>query len=338
MTLKHLSILSICFFTFSFMSCEKLDMEEQAGTDNLSIFNEYHDILKTKYAMSEDKGINWDNVYTEYSGYINNTISKDSLSNTLGKMMLLTKDGHTWLTTDAGKMVYSFDPQEGYQDDLDRKMVNNIYLGDEFKAAGDGMHYKILQQNIALVVYRDFLTEFNEEDINQMLTELKDTKGMILDVRGNGGGDPELAGLLAAHFTNKRVYSGYEAFKTGPNKNDFSKSEIYLYPSSGVKYLKPIALLTDRACYSATLTLQYMTDPLKNVFSVGARSGGGSGSTSDGQLANGWLYSLSVSEFIDTKGRHIDNGILPDVEVHLDATISDRDEIIEKAIQEILKM
>jgi hypothetical protein len=328
----------IGLFAIGFMSCEKLDMEKQPGTDNISIFNEYHNILKTKYAMTEDKGINWDKVYAEYSGYINNSISKDSLSNTLGKMMLLTKDGHTWLSTDAGQYGYGFDIQNGYQIDLDRKLVETYYLGNNPKKVSDSMQYTTLQQDIALVVYRDFDNVITEEGINQMLTDLKDTKGMILDVRGNGGGDPEMAGMLAGHFTNNRVYAGFESFKTGPGKSDFSQSEIYLEAGNGVKYLKPIAMLTDRGVFSATLTLQYLTDPLKNTFTVGARSGGGSGSTSDGQLANGWLYSLSVSEFIDAKGRHIDNGILPDVEVHLDATISDRDEIIEKAIQEILKM
>jgi len=326
----------ISLFAIGFMSCEKLDMEKQPGTDNISIFNEYHNILKTKYAMTEDKGINWDDVYTEYSGYINNTISRDSLSNTLGKMMLLTKDGHTWLTTDAGQLGYGFDVQNGYQIDLNRKLVESNYLGNNSKKISDSMQYTILKQNIGFVVYRDFMNVITEEGINQMLTDLKDTKGMILDVRGNGGGDPEMAGMLAGHFTNDRVYAGFESFKTGPGKNDFSKSEIYLEPGDGVKYLKPIAILTDRGVFSATLTLQYLTDPLKNIFSVGAKSGGGSGSTSDGQLANGWIYSLSVSEFIDAKGRHIDDGIIPDIEVHLNETITDKDEIIEKAIEEIL--
>jgi len=334
---KYITTAVIGLFAIGFISCEKLDMEEQPGTDNISIFNEYHTILKTKYAMTEDKGINWDEVYAEYSAYINNSISKDSLSNTLGKMMLLTKDGHTWLSTDAGQYGYGFDVQNGYQIDLDRKLVETNYLGNTPKKVSDSMQYTILKQNLALVVYRDFMNVITEEGINQMLTDLKDTKGMILDVRGNGGGDPEMAGMLAGHFTNKRVYTGYESFKTGPGKNDFSKSEIYLETGNGVKYLKPIAILTDRGCYSATLTLQYLTDPLENIFTVGARSGGGSGSTSDGQLSNGWIYSLSVSEFIDAKGRHIDNGILPDVEAHLNHNDSNKDEIIETAIAELLK-
>lgn len=332
----YITAVVIGLFAIGFMSCEKLDMEKQPGTDNISIFNEYHNILKTKYAMTKAKGINWDEVYAEYSGYINNSISKDSLSNTLGKMMLLTRDGHTWLNTDAGQIGYGFDVQNGYQIDLDRKLVETNYLGNNPKKVGDSMQYTILKQDVALVVYRDFMNVITEEGINQMLTDLKDTKGMILDVRGNGGGDPEMAGMLAGHFTNNRVYVGFESFKTSPAKDGFSKSEIFLEAGNGVKYLNPIAMLTDRGVFSATLTLQYLTDPLENIFTVGARSGGGSGSTSDGQLANGWIYSLSVSEFIDAKGRHIDNGIIPDIEVHLNEAIADKDEIIEKAIEEIL--
>jgi hypothetical protein len=334
---KYISGIVLFVGLLGLSSCEKLDMEKQPGTDNNSIFNEYWTIFNEKYAMFEAKGLDWAQIHEEYSGYVNNSISKDSLSNILGQMTLLVKDGHTWLATDAGKMGYAFDLQKGYPVDLNPKLVQNQYLGKQAKTVGDSMFYTILSQKVGLIVYRDFEAEITEGGVNKMLTDLKDTKGLILDVRGNGGGDPDYAGMLASHFTEKKTYTGHELFKTGPGQKDFSKSEIYLIPSSGVKYLKPVAILTDRGVYSATTTLLYMTDPLQNVFTVGGKSGGGSGSTSDGQLANGWIYSLSVSEFIDAKGRHIDNGVMPDVEVHLNHDNPIRDEIIEKAILEVSK-
>ncbi|TAJ11623.1 hypothetical protein DMA11_15985 [Marinilabiliaceae bacterium JC017] len=333
---KYYTLLPLLALFITITSCEKLDMEDQPGTDNVSIFNEYWTILHEKYGMLEAKGVNWNEVYSEYAGYINNSISKDSLSNVLGRMTLLLRDGHTWLVTNAGKYYYNFDLQKGYPIDLNRKVVKKQYLGQNYQNVGDSMAYSILPPNIGLVVYRDFQSEITDEGINGMLTDLKDTRGLIIDVRGNGGGDPEYAGMLASHFTEEKVYTGYELFKTGPGENAFSKSEVSLRPTNGVTYLKPIAILTDRGVFSATTTLLYMTDPLPQVFTVGAKSGGGSGSTSDGQLANGWIYSLSVSEYIDAKERHLDDGVMPDVEAHLNTNHPNTDEIIERAIMEIM--
>ena len=68
---------------------------------------------------------------------------------------------------------------------------------------------------------------------------------------------------------------------------------------------------------------------------MGQRSGGGSGSVADGYLANGWYWSLSTSEFIDAKGRHLDDGVDADIPVALDLTDTTKDEVMEAAILDL---
>ncbi len=94
-------------------------------------------------------------------------------------------------------------------------------------------------------------------------------------------------------------------------------------------------ILTSIWCFSATTTFIYSTALLDNVTRVGSRTGGGSGSTADGLLANGWHWQLSVSEFIGKDGTHYDNGVDPDIEAWVNYDDTSQDEVIERAIQEI---
>ena len=178
--------------------------------------------------------------------------------------------------------------------------------------------------------------EISDDEIKQIFADLKDTKGLIFDMRLNTGGDPSLATKFASYFTDKPIDTGFERFKTGPGINDFSDSQVILQPaSSNDKYLKEVRVLTDRNVYSASTTFLYSVDPIETIKTMGQRSGGGSGSVADGYLANGWYWGLSTSEFIDAKGRHLDDGVEPDISVALDLTDTTKDEVVEAAILDL---
>ena len=77
-------------------------------------------------------------------------------------------------------------------------------------------------------------------------------EAVILDVRGNGGGDLTNAEKLAARFCNEKTLVGYMQHKTGKGHNDFSSmEEQYIEPSSRIRWQKPVAVLTNREVYSA---------------------------------------------------------------------------------------
>ncbi|MDC9723085.1 MAG: S41 family peptidase [Urechidicola sp.] len=319
-------------------SCEKAFMEPNPETDNIAIFEEYWKLVDEKFAMFSDPGkeINRDLLYSENRALISNTISTDSLFNVLGSITEKLKDGHSYIVNYDQDKYIGFDHTIGFLRNLNQSIVDNVYLNNNVQLQGDGLKYTLLDNgNVGYIQYRDFENEVTTDMMNSILTSFENTNGIILDVRGNSGGDPTYAALMASHFTNSSVYIGYENFKTGPAIDDFSRSEIYLNPTSGKKYLKPLIVLTNIECFSATTTLIYHLNPLSNVTFMGATTGGGSGSTADGFLANGWLWGLSTSEFIDWEGRRLDNGFEPDINVLLDENDITKDEIIERAILEL---
>lgn len=337
--MKNILYTLMIFITISVLiGCEKVFMEPNPETDNISIFEEYWKLVNEKFAMFSDPGkaIDRDLLYSKNRMLVDNTISSDSLLKVLARITLSLKDGHSYLIDVEKDIGAVYDVEGSTPLNLNQAIVDNNYLISDVKSQGDGLKYTFLNNgNIGYIQYRDFEKEVTTEMMDEIISYFEDTNGIILDVRGNGGGDPTYAALMASHFTESAVYIGYENFKTGPGIDDFSKSKIYLKPTNSKKYLKSLIVLTNIQCFSATTTLIYHLNPLPNVTFIGAKTGGGSGSTADGFLANGWTWGLSTSEFIDWEGRRLDNGFDPDIEVSLDKNDTTQDEIIERAILEI---
>ncbi len=340
--MKKIKYIILALLLGMLVSCEKIFMEPNPKTDNIAIFEEYWKLVNEKFAMFDDPGKNIDRnaLYSTTRAMVDNSIPEDSLFNVLSKITVGLKDGHSFLSGYVS--LYGFEAYishffyDNVPLNLDQKIIDQVYLNNNVQTQGAKFKYTLLNNNtIGYIQYRDFNEEVTTEIMNTILSEFQNTNGIILDVRGNMGGAPSYAALMASHFTDSRIYIGYETFKTGPGIGDFSRSEIYLNPTDGTKYLKPLIVLTNIECFSATTALIFHLNPLSNVTFIGAKTGGGSGSIADGFLANGWQWQLSTSEFIDWEGRHLDNGFDPDISVSLDILDVSQDEIIERAILEL---
>ncbi len=330
------------------VSCEKIFMKPKPETSQTAIFDEYVKLVKEKYGMLEFKQVNMNHLSDSLRVFVNNDISDDSLFSILSKITLRLKDGHSSLRSysplgNTLERAVGFNILEGYPVSFHKGILETNYIGANMqRLSGDRAIWGRLNQDVDIAYFRipSFLDDISSDELETIFASFSGAKGLIVDVRSNGGGSPELATLIASYFTNSEVYIGYENFKIGPGENDFAKSFANLKPStSSNKFLNPVVVLTDRGVYSATTTFCYSVNPLPNVKFIGQRTGGGSGSVADGYLANGWQWNLSVSEFvgIDDAGneQHLDNGFEPDISVLLDTLITSQDEIIERAILEL---
>jgi C-terminal processing protease CtpA/Prc len=56
-----------------------------------------------------------------------------------------------------------------------------------------------------------------------------------------------------------------------------------------------------------------------------------------GQLPNGWYYRFSVSQLLDLNGEnHAEDGVVPDIVATFDWSDLTRDEIIDRAVGELI--
>jgi C-terminal processing protease CtpA/Prc len=248
------------------------------------------------------------------------------------------RDGHVNLSSSMDYGRY-WKWQENYPYNYSDSLIRR-YLGTDYKIAS-GLRYRVLDDNIGYIRCASFESPIGEGNLDEVLSYLLLCRGLIIDIRGNGGGDLTTAERLAARFVEEKTLVGYMQHKTGKGHNDFSEmKEIFLEPSSNVRWHKKVCVLTNRSVYSAANAFAVWMHCLPNVTLVGDHTGGGSGMPMSNSLPNGWSVRYSACPMYDQNKQQTEFGINPDVKVDLvnDITIgSYRDDIIEAARQLLVK-
>jgi len=311
-----------------FTSCVKI---EEFSNDPQGNFKALWTIIDEHYCFFQYKEIDWDEIYSKYSRRIDNNMNNESLFLLLNEMLQELKDGHVNLSTpfDIGRYWKWF---EDYPKNFNRNLLEN-YLGSNYSISG-GVRYKILEDNIGYMYYGDFSSGLGDANLDYIIDKLSICDGIILDVRDNGGGLLSNVDKLAARFVNEKTLVGYIQHKTGKGHNDFSKPFArYNEPSTRLRYQKPVVILTNRSCYSATNDFINAMRYCPKVTIVGDKTGGGSGLPFHSEIPNGWSVRFSACPVFDAGMQQIEFGIEPNI--HVDLLEQDvkkgRDTLIETA-------
>lgn len=317
-------------------SCAKLTFEDRgASTDPFINFDYLWREVDEKFSYFELKQIDWDQVRTTERAKLYEGMSEDSLFKVLGGMLEQLKDDHTNLISDF--QISSFGVQFLGQDQFDWRIIQDHYLTDPYRT-GPFTHDLLRNDSIGYLRFSSFTGTMSNADLNFIFNRFKDTQGMILDLRENGGGAVSDVFNLLSCFVDERTLVNYSRLRNGPGRNDFSEAEpVYVEPRDSLRYLRPVAVLTDRGTYSAGSFTSIATKALENVVLIGDTTGGGLGLPNGGQLPNGWTYRFSITQALTLDlDPSFENGVPPDVTVDFDWTDLETDEIIERAIEELL--
>lgn len=285
----------------------------------------FFDVAKKEF------GLDWNAVHDKYKALVDTCKNEKELFAVLGDMLGELRDGHVNLISMYGTSYYwdwHLNHPMNFSDSIQRN-----YLGKNFKMS-NGFKYTTLEDSIGYIYCESFANGLNINNLSLMLYDLKDTKALILDVRNNGGGLVTTAEKLASAFTDRKIHCGYMQHKTGPGHNDFSEPEkIYLEPSKGTIWLRPVIVLTNRSVYSAANHFVMLMKELPYVMILGDKTGGGSGLPMNNTLPNGWNVRLSACPTLDARGEQTEFGIEPDMRVDITSRDWDngKDTIIEAA-------
>ena len=318
---------------FCMLACQRgedsCSSDPQANLDALwTLIDEHYCFLDYK---ATEIGLDWNQVHSKYSCKLNPEMSRSQLFEVLCEMLGELQDGHVNLLTSIDLGRY-WNWKDDYPANFDQELRES-YLGKEYKISA-GVKYRILEDNIGYVVYESFSDGIGEGNLDDILYYMRTCNGLIVDVRGNGGGTLTYAERLAQRFTNEKILVGYMQHKTGKGHSQFSKPvEEYLEPSAGVRWQKKAIVLANRGCYSATNTFVRDIKECPNVTVLGDRTGGGSGLPFSSELPIGWSVRFSACPSFDARMQQIEFGIEPDIYCSLDSTLAAKgvDSLIEKA-------
>mgnify|MGYP001080550231 FL=1 len=299
-------------------SCHKLEGEYNDGLYNYDILWR---TLDQRYCFFSYKGIDWDSLYDVHLAQLKRCRTSDEIFKTYCDLMANLHDGHVNLYA-AGDMGRYWKWYTDYPRNFSPEVVERYYLGDGYRIAA-GLSYTILRpesdRKIGYIRYESFSDGFGEGNLISLFKYLEPCYGLIIDVRDNGGGNLDYAASLAGHFADETTHYGYIRHKTGPGHDDFSTpAPRYIEPSEHIRWLKPVVVLTNRHCYSATNTFVCMMRQLPNVTILGDSTGGGGGLPFNAELPCGWTFRFSAAPMLDADGKQIENGIAPDIFCEMD--------------------
>ena len=327
---KALLYMIVCLATF--VSC--IDTDERPDTP-VGNFESLWRIIDEHYCFFDYKqqeyGLDWNAVYDKYKVRVNNNMTTVQLFEVLCDMLAELRDGHVNLSSsmDYGRYwTWQEAYPKNYSDTLERH-----YMGTDYLIA-NGLHYRVLDDNIGYIRCASFETPIGEGNLDEILSYLLFCRGLIIDIRNNGGGNLTVAERLAGRFVHQKTLVGYMQHKTGKGHQDFSGlEEIYLEPSSNVRWNKKVCVLVNRSVFSAANEFAVMMHCLPNVTLIGDHTGGGSGLPMSNSLPNGWSVRFSACPMYDNHQQQTEFGIEPDIAVALSNTsmAEDKDDIIEAA-------
>jgi hypothetical protein len=341
MKLKIFFILLLPFI----LGCEKILIGPEPENTPVANFDALWTTIDEKYGLFPVSDLNWDSLYNVYRGEINESTTDGQLWDICCDLLSHLKNGHVTLVNDKFTRYYSADsPHPDVYSGVNISMIKSNYLidptvtGEGFITYGriknTGLGYVNISSFYFAASGRDWI-----RDLENVVKDLLECEGIIIDIRNNGGGYVRNDEYAAGLFLDREVIYYYSRQKTGPGHDDFGEAIAkYVYPRRDtLKFIKKNAVLTNRATASGGEAFALALGNLPYSVQIGDSTLGAIGEVSHvAQLPNGWVlyYPCTLSLYPDgTSPEGI--GVIPDILINNtpEDVQSGRDIVIERAIE-----
>lgn len=151
---------------------------------------------------------------------------------------------------------------------------------------------------------------------------LAGTRALIIDLRENGGGKPEMVALIASYLFDHRTHLGDLWDRYADSTHHYWTQDSVAGRRFGGA--KPVYVLTSEHTFSAAEAFAYDLQALKRVTVVGETTGGGAHPASEGRLGDHFAISVpwgsSINPITGTNWEGV--GVVPDVKVSADEALA----------------
>ena len=173
-----------------------------------------------------------------------------------------------------------------------------------------------LQGNIGYIDLRGFFgPELGAETVAAAMTFVNNTDALIIDLRNNGGGDPEMVALICSYFFgDKPVHLNDLFFREGNRTEEFWTKPTVL----GKKYGdKDVYVLTSSRTFSGAEEFANNLKVLKRATIIGETTGGGANPGGSYRINEHFGIFIPTGRAINpvTKTNWEGIGVIPDVAV-----------------------
>jgi carboxyl-terminal processing protease len=231
---------------------------------------------------------------------------------------------HLQLRNSKGKTWQQDVARAGYHD------VKNATASIEFKKIGQ----------IGYLTVNNFEDETIMKQFDSLYTQIETTKGLIIDIRNNGGGSSSIGYHIIASLTNKPFttsYSKVPRYIPTINGIQWSENAPGSWGANGKQYYdKPVAVLISARTFSAAEDFTVAFDYMKRGKLIGQSTGGSTGQPLGFNLPGGGSARVCSKHDAYPDGKEfVGVGIAPDIAVTktVKDLWADKDAALEKALQ-----
>jgi hypothetical protein len=188
------------------------------------------------------------------------------------EMLKPLRDLHVWLTV-AGRNVPVFNRPRSANSN---PSAHEAILGKLNKEGR--VQWTITTDKIGFMAIYSWSDRETPEQCDRVLEQLRDTRGLVLDVRLNGGGSEDLAMEVAGRFLEKPFLYAYSQFRDGPVHTALTeKVARTLSPRGPWRYNRPVVVLIGQKCMSSNESFVAMMSGDPDAVTMGDHTCGSSG-------------------------------------------------------------
>ncbi|HXR81129.1 MAG TPA: S41 family peptidase [Saprospiraceae bacterium] len=330
--------LMLCLGGLLLTSCEEVFFQPEPANDPESLFENLWKVFNEDYGPTAERRIDWDALYATYRPQVTASTSDDELFAVINSMLATTDDGHVNLTAPGRDGVNANYLRNNEINDslFNLDNITNNYLEPGYTLLKDEfVNGTIRGENIGYFYFNNIGDNFFRLD--EFLNANSDSRGIIIDLRHNGGGDFTYCYSEMGRLVDEKRLAFSSRTKNGTGPEDFTAWTDWSVEPTGEYYNKPIVLLIDRYTISAgeRAVMAFMTLP--NVTIVGDTTCGAHATIVGRELANGWYYTVPIQNTLLPDGKTYEGvGLAPDIIFYNEITDvrTGLDRTLEKAIDE----
>ena len=275
------------------------------------------------YALFGVKHVDWGAVYDVYRPRVTAETTDDELWAVLAEVGRLLNDVHVTLRDpETGRLARSGGRSIGagpFDDGtFSLDVVAEAYAaGGLASVMGGTIRYGWLPDSVGYVhvsAFRD--PEASGRTLDAALANLAGARGVVLDVRHNGGGDDRAGKAIASRFVAEpRLYMTVAMRKLGQTPAAFAEPvEWWLRPAGPRQYTGPVALLVNSRSISAAENVALAMRAVPHAVVMGETTAGVMADVAPLPLPNGWEVGVPVNVFRDANGVSWEGvGVAPDL-------------------------
>ena len=143
------------------------------------------------------------------------------------------------------------------------------------------------------------------------LDKLRDAPGLVIDLRGNGGGQTDVLLEIASNFFPRETYYGGFRRRDGQLDKYFTRRPTRHYD-------KPVCILVDQMSASASETFALFMQESGRARVIGRQTAGSTRNMRSTRLPHGGTVHYSIRAYVTPRGRDPEGaGVVPDEAVPL---------------------